>query len=180
MKIYVTRHGETTYNSQYKVCGLFDADLTEKGIEQAVNLSKILSSNKEEFNIKTIYVSNLSRARKTAEPIENALNIKAIVESGLREFDFGEKDGCPVNDEEFYKMRREPFFKFPGGESTISAAHRIYSILDNIISTHKDGNVLLVCHGTVTRLIKTYFDDLYEKDFYAFSMENCGLLCFDC
>ena len=35
MKLYVTRHGETTWNAANKVCGRTDVDLTEKGREQA-------------------------------------------------------------------------------------------------------------------------------------------------
>lgn len=35
MKLYVTRHGETEWNVQSKVCGTTDVELTEKGREQA-------------------------------------------------------------------------------------------------------------------------------------------------
>ena len=35
MKLFVARHGQTTWNAQNKVCGITDVELTEKGIEQA-------------------------------------------------------------------------------------------------------------------------------------------------
>ena len=33
--LYITRHGETTWNAQGLVCGHADIELTEKGKEQA-------------------------------------------------------------------------------------------------------------------------------------------------
>ncbi|EOW2630504.1 phosphoglycerate mutase family protein, partial [Enterococcus hirae] len=33
--LYVTRHGETTWNAAERVCGRADAPLTEKGQKQA-------------------------------------------------------------------------------------------------------------------------------------------------
>lgn len=178
MKIFVTRHGETNYNKNKKVCGLANGILTEKGLQQALDLAERLNKNQKENQIKHIYVSSLQRAIETAKPIEKALNITATVDSRLREFDFGDKDGCNVDDKEFYEMRRQPFYRFPNGESTLTACHRIYCALDEIINKNED-NILIVCHGTTSRLIKTYFDNLSEVDFYKFKMNNCGLLSFE-
>ena len=38
--LYVTRHGETTWNVQGLVCGRADVPLTEKGRQQAVALAE--------------------------------------------------------------------------------------------------------------------------------------------
>lgn len=40
MKLFVARHGQTTWNAQNKVCGITDVELTEKGIEQAKKFKK--------------------------------------------------------------------------------------------------------------------------------------------
>ena len=42
MKLFVARHGQTTWNTQNKVCGITDVELTEKGIEQAKKLADIV------------------------------------------------------------------------------------------------------------------------------------------
>ena len=42
MSLYVTRHGETDYNVKDLVCGISEAKLTEKGIEQANRLAHSL------------------------------------------------------------------------------------------------------------------------------------------
>ena len=46
MKLYVTRHGETTWNVEWKVSGVTDVDLTEKGIAQAKCLATALKNKK--------------------------------------------------------------------------------------------------------------------------------------
>jgi probable phosphoglycerate mutase len=181
MKLYITRHGETTLNKADLVCGSTNAQLTEKGINQARELAQTIKENKDKYNIKHIYVSPLDRARNTSKPIEEVLGIKAIVEPGIVEFNFGIYEECPVDDKEFRKLRRQPYIKFEKGESILSAAHRIYSALDRIIAEHKDeeANVLLVCHGTCARIINTYFNNILDTDYYNYLMKNCELIEFE-
>ena len=38
--IYFVRHGQTTWNIEYKICGATDIPLTELGHEQAIQLGK--------------------------------------------------------------------------------------------------------------------------------------------
>ena len=45
MKLFVARHGQTTWNTQNKVCGITDVELTEKGIEQAKKLADIVKKH---------------------------------------------------------------------------------------------------------------------------------------
>lgn len=181
MKLYITRHGQTTLNKQNLVCGITNAQLTEKGVVQANQLALHIKENKDKYNIEYIYVSPLDRAINTAKPIEEVLGIVATVEPGIVEFNFGKYEKCPVGDEEFRRLRKQPFIKFEGGESILSAAHRIYSTLDRIINEHKDDNcnVLLVCHGTTARIISTYFKDMQDTDYYNYLMNNCELIGFD-
>ena len=39
MVLYITRHGETTWNVENKVCGRPDVELTRLGQEQAMKLA---------------------------------------------------------------------------------------------------------------------------------------------
>jgi probable phosphoglycerate mutase len=181
MKLYVIRHGETELNREELVCGATNAHLTEKGVNQALAAAKDIKENKDKYNIKHIYVSPLERAINTAKPIEEALELKAEIEEGISEFNFGDYERCPVGDQEFRRLRRQPFTKFKNGESILSAAHRIYSALDRIIEKHKvdDSNVLLVCHGTCARIIYTYFHDINDTDYYNLLLNNCELITFN-
>ncbi len=41
--LYITRHGQTVWNVEGKVCGVTDIELTELGREQAAELGRELS-----------------------------------------------------------------------------------------------------------------------------------------
>ena len=43
MKLYVVRHGQTEWNYENRVSGVSDVKLTDKGEEQANELSKIIN-----------------------------------------------------------------------------------------------------------------------------------------
>lgn len=58
MKLYIARHGETTWNAQNKVSGRTDVPLTEKGMEQARRLAERMSG----LPIDVIFASPLQRA----------------------------------------------------------------------------------------------------------------------
>ena len=75
MSLYITRHGETDYNVKNLVCGISDARLTEKGIEQAKKLAVSLQS----VNYRYLYVSPLQRAVDTAN-LANVRQLEMIVE----------------------------------------------------------------------------------------------------
>ncbi len=94
MKIYITRHGQTNFNKERKVCGLSDIELNENGLNQAEILKqKIIKKN---LNFDYIFVSPLKRARATVAPIEQFFNKKAIIDNRLIEFNFGEKEACDL------------------------------------------------------------------------------------
>ena len=38
---------------------------------------------------------------------------------------------------------------------------------------------LLVCHGGVIRVMKTYFEDMTNDEFTSYAMQNCGVLEYD-
>ncbi|MGD1823252.1 MAG: histidine phosphatase family protein [Pleomorphochaeta sp.] len=175
MKIYITRHGQTDFNKENKVCGLSDIDLNEKGKEQALYLRDNIIKNELTFD--TIYVSPLKRAKQTAQPIEQYLNKKAKVDYRLKEFNFGDKEACAVDDVDFRKKRSDPFIHFPNGESMLLAAARVYSFLDELINkSNINETILIVSHKTTSKLINSYFKSQTIDEFNTFQMENCELL----
>lgn len=68
MTLYLTRHGETEWNVQNKVCGITDVELTDKGRSQAKELGEKLRDHK----IDLIVSSPLKRALETARIAEGA------------------------------------------------------------------------------------------------------------
>ena len=43
----------------------------------------------------------------------------------------------------------------------------------------RDKNILLVCHGGISRVINSYFKPMENDEFFNFVMENCGLLKYE-
>lgn len=69
--LYITRHGETTWNAQGLVCGHADIELTEKGKQQAEKLAEKVADL--EVPITKIIHSPLQRARDTAQAVATKL-----------------------------------------------------------------------------------------------------------
>ncbi|PNF30407.1 Phosphoglycerate mutase 2 [Cryptotermes secundus] len=66
-KIVMVRHGESEWNKLNLFCGWFDADLSNKGKEEAVSAGKALKVDNYKFDI--AHTSVLTRAQKTLEAI---------------------------------------------------------------------------------------------------------------
>ena len=180
MKLFVVRHGETDGNVKELACGISESTLTENGRMQAQALANRLNEDREKNNITTIYVSPLKRARDTAAYIERILELTAIPDARLKEINFGDFEGKPWNNPEFLYIHQNPFLKFPAGESFAQAAHRAYSMIEDVKQNHTgNGNILFVCHGVLTAAIYTYFNSLPTNDLLHLEIKNCQLLEFD-
>lgn len=57
----------------------------------------------------------------------------------------------------------------------MDVAARVYSLIDDVKRDYPDKNVLLVCHGGVCRLIRTYFEDMTNEEFFHYSEENAAV-----
>ncbi len=172
MHLLVTRHGETTFNVQNKICGRTDVPLTPHGVEQA----RALAQNLRGTQIDTIISSPLSRAKDTAQIIQSVCGGALITDERLIEQDYGAFEGKDRFSESFLANKRQFAFRYPGGESMMMLAHRVYSLLDELAVHSRSNTTLLVCHNGVCRAIHTYFHDLANEEYAQFSLENCGLL----
>ena len=147
---------------------------------QAQALANQLKEDKEKNNIATMYVSPLNRARDTAAYIEQALQLTAIPDARLKEIDFGDFEGRLWNTPEILYIHKNPFLKFPAGESFAQVVHRAYSIIEDVKNKHTgSGNILFVCHGVLTAALYTYFKSFSAEELLRLEIENCQLLEFD-
>ena len=172
MKIYVTRHGETTWNVLNKVCGLTDVDLTEKGIAQA----KALAEKVRGLDIGVILSSPLKRASETGRIISEKCGAPIIIDPRLIEQNYGIYEGVDRKDPDFLANKRNFAYKYPGGESMMQLAYRVYGLLDEIIEKYSGKNVLIVSHGGICRVINTYFNDMTNDEYFNHSLPNCELM----
>ena len=163
--IYVVRHGETEWNAVNKVLGRTDLPLNDKGIKQANEIARSLKDKK----IDVFLCSPLCRARQTADAISNEIGISYKIDDRLIEQDFGSFEGVNRFDAAYQKAKREYFVRYPGGESYFDMAARVFPLIKEL----NGANALLVTHGGICRIIRSYFEDMGNEDFVQFSQENC-------
>jgi len=73
--VYFTRHGQTVWNVENKICGATDSPLTDLGHEQAIELGKKILA--EGIQIDEILYSPLIRAKATALHVSEITGIPA-------------------------------------------------------------------------------------------------------
>ncbi|MBQ2604679.1 MAG: histidine phosphatase family protein [Acutalibacteraceae bacterium] len=174
-KLYFTRHGQTVWNVENKICGETDIELTEKGHEQAKEVGELIAQRK--LPIDEILYSPLIRAKETARHISEITGIPMREEIRLKEQCFGKYEGTARNGEEFKKDKANFINSYDGGETMLKLAHRIYSLLDELKEDEK--TYLIVAHNGISRVINSYFYDMKNEEFAAFGIKNCEILEFD-
>ncbi len=171
MYFYYTRHGQTVWNVENKICGATDSPLTDKGRAQAKELGeKILA---EGYKIDEILYSPLSRARDTALIVSEITGIPARAEVRLTEQNFGKWEGTPRNGADFQADKQNFVTSFEGGESMLKLAQRIYNLIDEIKA--QDKIYLLVAHNGISRVMESYFHDMTNEEYAAFGIRNCEI-----
>ena len=171
MILYVARHGQTEWNAANRVCGVTDIALTEKGIAQAQELALKV----KEKNVAVILSSPLKRAVMTSRIISETCHIPVVTDDRLIEQDYGILEGVDRNDDRFLTNKRHFACRYPAGESMMQVAARVYPLLDEIKTMYKGKNVLILSHGGVCRIMKTYFEDMTNEEFFHYRLQNCEL-----
>ena len=171
MKLYITRHGETMRNAEYRVLGRTDDPLSEKGRAQAVELAE----NLRDTEIDLIFASPLSRAMETAQTVAKTKGLEVIADERLLEINFGVFEGVSGTSEEYQSAKRDFFKRYPEGESYFDIAYRVYNFLFEIKEKYPDKKVLVVSHGGVCRILHNYFIGMDNEEFAKFAFPNCGI-----
>ena len=172
-KVYFTRHGETVWNVENKICGMTDSPLTERGRAQARALGQKVKAGG--YAIDEILYSPLSRAADTAKAIADATGIPARCEPRLREQCFGKYEGTPRNGEKFRISKTCFADRYDGGESMLQLAQRIYNLLDEL-RDQPDKTYLLVAHNGIARVVESYFHDMTNEEYALAGIRNCELV----
>jgi phosphoserine phosphatase len=67
----------------------------------------------------------------------------------------------------------------PGGESLADVRQRALAFLAAARQEHADGDILVVTHGTVLRLLLAHFLDMRPDQLWSMETENCALSIVD-
>lgn len=174
---YFTRHGQTVWNVENKICGATDIALTELGHQQAVQLGEQIVA--QGIRIDKILYSPLIRAAETARHISEVTGIPRQMEPRLIEQNFGKYESTPRNGEEFRRAKMNFISGYEGGETMLHLCQRIYNLLDDIKEESDEICYLLVAHNGISRAVQSYFTDMSNEEFAAFGIKNCELVRYE-
>lgn len=175
MRVYVARHGQTAWNAENKICGTTDLPLNELGQAQARELAEKCGA----YDIDLIISSTMLRARQTAAAVAEKYDLPVITDARLVEQNYGIYEGMDRQTPGFLANKRHFAYRYPEGESMLDVGHRIYSLLEAVKREHAGKNVLIVCHGGVMRLIRSYFEDMTNDEYYHYSEPNASVREFE-
>ena len=102
-----------------------------------------------------------------------------ITDPRLVEQNYGIYEGMDRQTPGFLANKRHFAYRYPQGESMMDVCHRIYGLLEDIKRDHEGKNVLLVCHGGVMRLIRSYFEDMTNDEYFHYSEPNASVREFE-
>ena len=177
-EIILIRHGETEWNSQQRMQGHSNSDLSSLGQAQIQALGQWMKN----VPFDHIYSSDSLRAKQTAEAITQFSGHELKIDLRLREKNLGVFEG--LTSEEARERHPEVFrlFKTAGskyvideGESTQQLQDRALEIVDEIRIKHLEERVLLVTHGGFIRVVMKHSLGLTLETPTRFLIRNTGV-----
>jgi broad specificity phosphatase PhoE len=170
-RIYLVRHGETTWNAEGRLLSRTDEPINDRGERQATQAALDLASIRWD----SAFASPLVRARRTAEVIVGARADAPplSIDERLREVDFGPYEGWTDEQLEADPVavtRRRDGAQLPGVEPDEEVAARARSFLEDL---PRDGIGLVVGHGRMLRIMLALLLDLPPAFSGRLRMRNC-------
>jgi phosphoserine phosphatase len=178
MKIYLVRHGQTSWNQNQRLQGLRDIPLNCEGIRQSHRLAEWY----QKARLGRIVSSPLVRARRTAQILTKGSTRVTIIDDRLREIDHGPWTGLRLeaiqhsfpNDFETWSFYPEKL-RMSGGESLTMVYRRCSEVLLDLITTSCDEDIVVVSHGVVNALLLCSAIGASLNRIRDYSPHNCAV-----
>ncbi|MDY7077661.1 MAG: histidine phosphatase family protein [Chloroflexota bacterium] len=176
-RLFLIRHGRSTWNATHRIQGQADPPLDEVGREQARRLAERLREDPPVV----LYTSSLRRAQETAEIVGDTLGVPVVPDDRLQEYDVGDIAGLTWEQvteqypEVALRWTDEPGeLVIPGEEGSAPFLARVAGVLGEIGSRHDGETVGVVAHGGT---LGTYLNHLIglETRFSPFRFANGSL-----
>lgn len=174
MRLYLARHGQTSWNIAGRAQGHTDISLDETGQAQARALARNVSG------ITRVITSDLARARETGE----ALGLPVETRPEIRERSFGEWEGrdyaTVMNDLEALAAEQgvdRLNVRPPGGESFLEVWNRVGPVVDELKAY--DQNTLVVVHGGTKAVMLARLLEGNLETIRGFRFPNCAVTTFE-
>jgi probable phosphoglycerate mutase len=145
--VVLVRHGETTWSASGQHTSTTELELTARGEQQAVDLRPRLAG----YRFGLVLSSPRTRARRTAELA--GLTVSAIDED-LAEWAYGRYEGLTSAQ----ILAERPDWSLwtdgaPDGEAPAQVQARVEHLLARVRPLTEDGDVALVAHGHILRVV---------------------------
>ena len=180
MKLYIIRHGETSWNVERRLQGASDTDLNENGIA----LAAITGAAMKEIPFDCCFSSPLKRARETARLVLAGRNIPVTEDERLREISFGEWEGrdsalLPTSMLDNFFNHTEKYMPPKGGETIEEICARTADFFQDITKREElqDKTILIASHGCAVRALlqNVYENPCIENFWHGCVPPNCGV-----
>jgi broad specificity phosphatase PhoE len=182
-RIILTRHGQTEWNRIERFRGRADIALNNTGLIQAEITSKSIQSR---WNPVAVYTSPMSRAVKTGEIIAAPLGLIVQPMQKLNDIDYGQWQGLTPDEvrnrwgtdlEAWYRVPH--LAHIPGGESLQEVLARTTQALGDIVGAHPSGDVVVVGHDSVNRVLLLFMLGLPLSRYWRLSQGTCAINVID-
>lgn len=173
-EIVVVRHGATEWSRSGRHTGRTDLPLVPEGEQAARRLQPALAGR----NVAAVFVSPLLRARRTAELAGLPDDGRTRIEPDLVEVDYGGYEGRTTAEISATLGRPWSLWRdgtVPGdtpGETLQQVAARVDRVLDRARPLLGDGDVVLVAHGHVLRVLTARWLGLGPEDGALFVLQT--------
>ena len=171
--IYLIRHGDIETTPGKRFVGQIDFPLSIKGSEQAQHLQQHLSY----CSLNNIFCSDLQRSLHTAQLIATKHRADISMIKELREIKLGEWEGKLFKEihrtyPQEFKKRGEDIVHYrpPGGESFYDLHQRVITAFHQIV-TNTTGNILIVGHAGVNRMILCHIMGIPIQNLFIISQD---------
>jgi len=180
---YFLRHGETEWNAGGRWCGRTDVPLSDVGRRQAESLARRMKT----ISVEALYSSPLVRALETARMVGQAIGLEPWVDQRLVELNYGAWEGRPFEEVKrtmpavYQAWDADPAHVAPPeGETGLQLIERVTPFLAELAQKYQHGNVVVVCHRTVCRLLACHIMGVPLSEYrHRVAMENGALNIFE-
>ncbi|MEC8980501.1 MAG: histidine phosphatase family protein [SAR324 cluster bacterium] len=177
-EIILIRHGETEWNSQKRMQGHSNSDLSEVGMGQIQALGELMKN----VSFDHIYSSDSLRTRQTAEAITQYSGHTLQFDQRIREKNLGVFEGLTSTEAKERHPEIYRLFKTAGanyvideGESTQQLLERALEFIEEIRLRHPQERVVMVTHGGVVRVLMKHVLGLSIDAPTRFIIKNTGI-----
>jgi 2,3-bisphosphoglycerate-dependent phosphoglycerate mutase len=188
--LVLIRHGQSEWNKKNLFTGWKDPQLTEQGIEEAIQAGNQLKQSNIKFDV--MFTSDLFRAQETGRLILEQMNqtdIATIKDQSLNERNYGELAGLNKDDarkkwgeEQVHIWRRSFDVPPPGGESLKNTAERVLPYFESKILPEviKGKNILIAAHGNSLRALVMKLEDISPDEIVKLEIATGDPLMYEC